>query len=117
MSENLGAWNGLLRISRVRASFIDGSSDRRGCHTILFTLRRPHAGRRESGCSVNTLHAVCSLLCTPFCLLVIFEPEKTIVSESQFPLQDRKDAEIFLLCGALSIKPCGHLEWEGTVGP
>lgn len=95
MNENLGAQNGLLRISRVVTSFIEGSSGRRECHTILFTLRRPHAGRRESGCSVNKLYAVFFfLLCTYFCLLVIFEPEKTAVSESQCPLQDRKDAEI-----------------------
>lgn len=58
VNENLGARNGLLRISRVVTSFIDGSSGRRECHTILFTLRRPHAGRRESGCSVNKLYAV-----------------------------------------------------------
>lgn len=58
MNENLGARKGLLRMSRVVASFIDGSSGRRECHTVFFTLRRPHAGRRESGCSVNKLYAV-----------------------------------------------------------
>lgn len=37
MNENLGAWNGLLRISRVVASFIDGSSERRR-DAIQFSL-------------------------------------------------------------------------------